>query len=102
MPTVDKSSLDKVREDIQPAKLAQHGFPRPARVSLIEGTDSDGEEAFHVYLIFSDATPDEQLQWAKIEPMVSWVRDRVWQAMGETRWPYVKVKRQADVAAELG
>lgn len=102
MPATDNSSLKQVREEIQPTKLAERGFPQPDRVALIEGTDSEGEEAFHIYLVFSDETPDEKLQWAKIEPMVSWVRSHVWQATGERRWPYVRVKRQKDVAAELG
>ncbi|PYI90829.1 MAG: hypothetical protein DME97_15840 [Verrucomicrobia bacterium] len=99
---IDTASLEKVRSEIQPDQLVQRGFPRPDRVSLLEGTDSDGEHAFHIYLVFSDDTPDEALQWNKIEPMISWVRDHVWKATGESRWPYVRVKRHKDVAGELG
>ena len=65
--------------EIQPNELAKHGFPRPKRVSLIEGNDSEGEEAFHIYLVFPDDTRDEDLAWNKIEPMVSWVRNFVWE-----------------------
>src|SRR5438034_5071710 len=75
--TVDRpapDSLDRLRERIKPEELAKHGFPRPKDVRLSRGTDSTGEEAFYVYLVFPDKTPDETLAWKKIEPMVSWVR----------------------------
>jgi hypothetical protein len=101
MPTADRQPLDDIRDQIQPNELAKHGFPRPKRVSLIEGNDSEGEEAFHIYLVFPDDTRDEDLAWNKIEPMVSWVRKFVWEKTGQTRWPYVRVKREKEILDEL-
>jgi len=101
MPTANRQPLDNIRDQIQPDELTKHGFPRPKRVSLIEGTDSEGEEAFHIYLVFPDDTRDEDLAWNKIEPMVSWVRNFVWEKTGETRWPYVRVKREKEILAQF-
>jgi hypothetical protein len=102
MPGQNRVDQNEIRSCSQPAKLAKQGFPRPKRVLLIEGTDSEGEPAFHVYLIFPDETPDDALAWERIEPMVSWVRNYVWQATGEQRWPYVNVKCEQQVLAKLG
>ena len=93
--------LNSLRERIKPDELAKQGFPRPKEVRLSRNTDSTGEEAFYVYLVFSDKTPDEALEWEKIEPMVSWVRDLIWTETGERLWPYVKVKRQKQLAGGL-
>jgi hypothetical protein len=102
MATADRQSLDDIRGQLQPGELAKRGFPVPKRISLMEGTDSEGEEAFHIYLVFPDNTPDEELAWNKIEPMVSWVRNLVWEGTGETRWPYIRVKREREIVAALG
>lgn len=101
MVTQDRISLNEVRTHIQPEELAKRGFPRPKRVSLIEGTDSEGEHAFHIYLAFPDDTPDEDLAWQKIEPMVSWVRKYVWDSTDGKYWPYVRVKREKEILAKL-
>jgi hypothetical protein len=84
-------------ELVQPEKLAGKGFPAPHRVSVIFGTDHTGEEAYHVYLVFSDDTPDELLAWSKVKPMVRWVQNQIWKAVGERRWPYVRVMRQSEL-----
>jgi hypothetical protein len=60
------------------------------------GANPAGEEAYRVYLIFPDDTPENNLSWAKIKPMVTWVQDQIWKANGEQRWPYVRVKRESD------
>src|SRR5436309_4114351 len=91
------NSLDNLREQIKPEELAKHGFPRPKDVRLSRGTDSTGEESFYVYLVFPDKTPDENLAWQKIEPMVSWVRNLIWTETGAQLWPYVKVRRQKEL-----
>jgi hypothetical protein len=90
--------LDSLRERIKPDELAKHGFPRPRDVQLSRSTDSTGEDAFYVFLVFPDKTPDDALAWKKIESMVSWVRDLIWTETGERFWPYVKVKRQRQLA----
>ena len=90
--------LDSLRERIKPDELAKHGFPRPKDVRLSRSADSTGEDAFYVFLVFPDKTPDAALTWKKIEPMVSWVRDLIWTETGERLWPYVKVKRQKELA----
>ena len=90
--------LERLRERIKPDELAKQGFPRPKDVQLSQSTDSTGEDAFYVFLIFPDKTPDDALAWEKIEPMVSWVRDLIWTETGERLWPYVKVKRQKQLA----
>src|ERR1700677_1096122 len=86
---------------IQPEKLADQGFLRPERVSVIAGTDHTGEEAFHVFLVYPDDTPDAVLAWNKVKPMVRWVWNEIRQASGEERWPYVRVTRNADLLADL-
>lgn len=101
MAVVDHAVLDTLRGQIQPDALAEQGFPRPKRVSLLETRDSEGEEAFRIYIVFSDDTPDQTLALKNIEPMISWVRDLVWQGTGQQRWPYVRVKREKDILAEL-
>ena len=82
---------------VQPERLAEQGFPVPNRVSVIFGTDHTGEEAYHVYLVFADDTPDTMLAWDKVKPMVRWVHDQIWKADGERRWPYVRVKRESEM-----
>src|SRR5258708_2103163 len=86
---------------IQPDKLAAQGFLPPKRVSVIAGTDHSGEEAFHVYLVYADDTPDVALAWSKVKPMVRWVRNEIRRASGEERWPYVRVTRASDLLAGL-
>ena len=88
--TIDTGTLAGL---IQPEKLAGQGFPLPSRVSVIFGTDHTGEEAYHVYLVFPDNTPDETLAWDNVKAMVRWVQSQIWKADGEQRWPYVRVKR---------
>jgi len=93
--------LESLRERIKPDVLAKRRFPRPKEVRISRSTDSTGEEAFYVYLIFPDSTPDEKLAWKKIEPMVSWVRNLIWTETGAQLWPYVKVKRQKEMSGGL-
>ena len=81
--------LDELRERIKPDELARQGFPRPKDVRLSQDTDSTGEAAFYVYLVFPDKTPEEALAWDEIEPMVSWVRNLIWTETGARHWPYV-------------
>ena len=92
------TTLDSLLERIKPDELAKHGFPRPKDVRLSRGTDSTGEEALYVYLVFPNKTPDEKLAWKKIEPMVSWVRNLIWTETGAQLWPCVKVRRQKELA----
>jgi hypothetical protein len=91
---VDTNSLAEL---VQPEILAEKGFPVPNRVSVILGTDHTGEEAYHVYLIFADTTPDAAFSWASVKRMVRWVQDQIWKASGEQRWPYVRVKRESEL-----
>jgi hypothetical protein len=100
MPT-SISNTDELAGLIQPEKLVKAGFVAPKRVLLTAGTDHTGDDAYRVYLVFPDETAPDQLAWSKIKPMVEWVRDRVWKANGEERWPYVRVAREADLPAEL-
>jgi putative nucleotidyltransferase with HDIG domain len=93
---VDTKSLAEL---VQPEILANKGFPVPNRVSVICGADHTGEEAYYVYLVFADTTPDADLSWGNVKRMVRWVQDRVWKASGEQRWPYVRVKRESDLSA---
>ena len=83
MTTAERDTLDNLRERIKPDELARHGFPRPKNVLLTKGTDSGGDEAFYVFLVFPNKTPEKALAWKKIEPMVSWVRDLIWSETGE-------------------
>jgi hypothetical protein len=82
---------------VQPEKLAEQGFPVPNRVSVVFGTDHTGEEAYYVYLVFADGTPDADLSWGNVRRMVRWAQDRIWKASGEQRWPYVRVKRESEL-----
>jgi hypothetical protein len=93
--------LDSIQEWIKPDALEKQGFPRPKEVRLSRSSDSNGEEAFYVYLVFADRTPEEALAWEKIEPMVSWVRNLIWTETDARLWPYVKVKRQKELAGGL-
>jgi hypothetical protein len=101
MTIAESNSLDHLLNQIQPDELAKHGFPRPKAVRLSRGIDSVGDEAFYVFLVFPNKTPEEDLAWARIEPMVSWVRDLIWIKTGEQLWPYVKVKREKEMAGGI-
>ncbi|HWY75155.1 MAG TPA: hypothetical protein VN281_06040 [Verrucomicrobiae bacterium] len=94
-------ALNDLRERIKPDELAKRGFPRPRDVQLFRGTDSTGEESFYVYLVFPDKTPDKNLAWKKIEPMVSWVRELILTETDHRLWPYVKVGRKKELAGRL-
>jgi hypothetical protein len=65
------------------------------------GTDSVGEDSFYIDLVFPNKTPDKDLAWKKIEPMVSWVRNLIWTETGAQLWPYVNVWREKDLAGGL-
>lgn len=95
------SSPDELAGLVQPAQLAAAGFASPKRVSVTAGTDHTGDEVYRVFLIFPDGTPASHLAWSRVKPMVQWVRDRIWKANGEQRWPYVRVMREADLPHEL-
>ena len=101
MTTTERETLNNLQERISPDQLANQGFPRPKRVLLTKGHDSDGDEAFYVFLVFPNKTPEKALAWKRIEPMVSWVRDFIWTETGARLWPYVKVKRQKDLPGGL-
>lgn len=85
---------------IQPERLKEMGFPKPERVSVVLGSDHTGEEAYKVYLVFSDGTPDEELEWKSVKPMVRWVHKQIWEADGQRRWPYVRVARESEIVGE--
>src|SRR5437660_10828783 len=97
----ESDTLNELRERIKPEELAKHGFPRPRDVQLFQGRDSGGEEAFYVYLVFPNKTPDKNLTWKRIEPMVSWVRDLILTRTDYRLWPYVKVGRRKELAGRL-
>ena len=95
------SLLDNLRERIGPDELARQGFPRPKEVRLSRNVDSTGDDAYYVYLVFPDRTPEGALAWEKIEPMVSWVRNLIWTETGARLWPYVKVKRRKQLVGGM-
>lgn len=95
------TSLDEVLTKINPEAIKAEGFSKPKSVHLMKGMDGEGEEALFVYVVYPDNTPDQQLAWAKIEPLVSWVRDIVWQTTGLSQWPYVWVKRESEISAKI-
>jgi hypothetical protein len=86
---------------VHPDKLTAEGFLRPERVLVIPGTDHSGEEAFHVYAVYPNDTPDEALAWNKVKTMVRWMRNKIRKASGEVRFPYVRVVREADLPPGL-
>jgi hypothetical protein len=86
---------------VHPDKLTAEGFLRPERVLVIPGTDHSGEEAFHVYAVYANDTPDEALAWNKVKTMVRWMRNKIRKASGEVRFPYVRVVREADLPPGL-
>jgi hypothetical protein len=94
MARVDTKMLEKL---IQPRKLAAQGFLAPKRVSVTLGTDHTGDDAYFVYLVYADDTPDSVFEWDKLKDMVHWTRARIWKADGEQRWPYVGVKREGEM-----
>jgi hypothetical protein len=93
--------LKDFQERIQPDELAKRGYPRPDDVRVSRSADSTGEEAYYVYLVFPDRTPEKALAWEKIEPMVSWVQNLIWTETGAQLWPYVRVKRHKELAGSL-
>ena len=92
MPTAitDTAELEKL---IQPEKLAEQGLPKPKRVAIAAARDHTGDDAYYVYLIFPNSTPDSAFAWRRIKPLVNWVHDTIWKANGERHWPYITVKR---------
>lgn len=94
---IDTKALEAL---IQPKQLAKRGFLAPLRVIVDFGTDHAGEEACYVYLVFPDDTNDAALAWDRVKQMVRWVQNRIWTAVGEQRWPYVRVKRESELIAE--
>jgi hypothetical protein len=84
---------------VQPERIAAQGFLAPKRVSVVDGTDHSGDEAYYVSLVYASNTPDAALDWFSVKPTVRWVRDEIRRASGEARWPYVRVKREAHLRA---
>ncbi len=96
-----RDDLDEIRERIKPDELVKQGFPRLRDVQIFRGIDSAGEESFYVYLVFPDRTPDKNLAWKRIAPMVSSVRDLIWNETGARLWPYVKVDHRKEFSGRL-
>ena len=90
------TSTRELAELIQPRELARQGFAEPSRVSVIFGTDHSGEEAYYVYLVFPDETPEEALTWKKVKPMIQWVRARIREADEFQHWAYVRALRESE------
>ena len=90
----------ELEKRIRPQLIEDQGFPRPKRVTMIASPDHTGDEAYFVYLVFPNTTPDSALSWRKIKAMVDWVRATIWEADGERHWPYVRVKRERDMKGE--
>jgi hypothetical protein len=101
MSKVTSDLLSDLQERITPDELAKHGFPKPKEVRVSKGIDSAGEEAFYIFLVFPDKTPDKSLAWNKVEPMVSWVRNLILSETDGNLWAYVKVKRRKEMAGGL-
>ena len=94
-------STSELAELIQPDALEKAGFPRPKRVSIVAGTDHTGEEALYATIVYPDDTPLDRLTWARVKPMVQWIRDQVRAADDEQRWAFVNVTREADLVGNL-
>jgi hypothetical protein len=93
--------INSFQDRIKPEELVKRGFPRPDDVLVSRNKDSTGDEAFYIYLVFPDKTPDRALAWDKVEPMVSWVQNLVWTETGGLMWPYVKIKRHKELTGSL-
>ena len=90
-------SLDDLRDLVSPDQLAREGFPKPRRVVVTEQTDSSGDEAYYVWVIYPDRTPKSKLEWESVQPMQDWIWEKIRQAVNSERWPYVQVKLESHV-----
>lgn len=95
--TMDTADLET---RIQPDRLAEQGLPKPRRVAVVAAPDHTGDDAYFIYLVFPNRTPDKELSWNRIKPLVDWVRQTIWKADGERHFPYVRVKREREMKGE--
>ena len=94
-------SAEELSRLVTPDVLAAQGFKKPKKVVVTEGTDSTGDEAYYVWIVYPDSTPDHDLALKKIMPMEDWVKDQISQAVDFGRYPYVMVKRSSNAPRHL-
>ena len=93
---LEAPSLTDLNRLVQPSEFPDTSFPKPKRITVSETTDSDGEDAYAVQVVFPDRTTDSELDWSRIEGLVTWIRRTIWNEGGNRRWPYVWVRRESE------
>jgi len=82
---------------VSPDQLAHNGFPKPKRVVVTEQTDSSGDDAYYVWVIYPDRVSKNKLAWETVRPMQEWIEEKIRQAVNFERWPYVQVKLESHI-----
>jgi hypothetical protein len=84
------------------AKLRRRkGPPKVARLEYEDRPDSTGYPSVYVYVLFTDDTPDSDQTLEKVRPISNFVKEAL-RAKGETRWPYVRFRRESEYAELVG
>lgn len=83
--------MDKIKDKLK-AILAREGFGTVREIIIEQGPDSTGDEALFVWLLLDDKVRDDDLDWNKIEPLVTQARTQMRQLKPEF-YPYVRVRR---------
>jgi hypothetical protein len=81
---------------VQPDKLAANGFPQPKEVHVETYTDSTGDPAFKVDVVFPKGTASTKLLSSAVEEMTRWITRTLYAASEGHRFPYVRVRRTTD------
>jgi hypothetical protein len=71
--------------------------PKVEAIRVIEDNDYYGDPSLYVWVQVPDDTPDDELSWAKIEPIRDLMVDEV-TASGDRRFPYIKFVTVSDLA----
>jgi hypothetical protein len=86
-------SAEELSRLVTPDILAAQGFKKPKKVVVTEGTDSTGDEAYYVWIVYPDSTPQKELSLRNTSPLQNWIREQISGVAGEDRYVYVMIKQ---------
>jgi len=96
---VTADTLHKLNELVK-AEEVQKKFPKlpkPDHITVSEYTDSIGDDAYEIVIVYADKVPDKALDFDKLSPMVKWIRNLVFQYGEADRWPYFRFFHKSDL-----
>lgn len=88
--------LTELGEAISAERLKSDGFSDIRRVFFVPRTDSTGDNSIFIYVLLSNRLKEDDLTWAKLEPLVKVVRERAMAHLPAEIFPYIHVLKEGN------